>query len=290
MRENPDYKELLEYTRQLEAKVLQLEDSLKQFQSDGTRVKTRFLSNISHELRTPMNAIIGFSHLLGEDDVDGNQRSAYINHISKNSNSLLNMMDNLIDLTLIETGALKLNDDKVDVYHLVKELYSHFNLDRYRVNRERIAFLLNVRESIKEAKIIADKERLSRALNCLLDNALTQTKKGVVEFGVSFADTKTLVFTVKDSSSMLLQDRARKVFETDVIEEDWYNTSDTIGLGYKLARGLAEAMGGEVAVSDSSFKGTTIEFSIPVRMVTPKYYQSVNTKGIVAEIEKKEEK
>jgi len=124
----------------------------------------------------------------------------------------------------------------------------------------------------------------------LLDNALTQTKKGVVEFGVSFADKNTLVFTVKDSSSMLLQDRARKVFETDVIEEDWYNTSDTIGLGYKLARGLAEAMGGEVTVSDSSFKGTTIEFSIPVRMVTPKYYQSVNTLGDVAEIEKKEEK
>jgi signal transduction histidine kinase len=290
MRENPDYKELLEYTRQLEAKVLQLEDSLKQFQSDGTRVKTRFLSNISHELRTPMNAIIGFSHLLGEDDVDGNQRSAYINHISRNSNSLLNMMDNLIDLTLIETGALKLSEDKVDLYPLVKELYNQFNMDRYRVNRERIAFLLNVRESIKEAKIISDKERLSRALSCLLDNALTQTKKGVVEFGVSFADKNTLVFTVKDSSSMLLQERARKVFETDVIEEDWYNTSDTIGLGYKLARGLAEAMGGQVSVSDSSFKGTTIEFSIPVRVVTPKYYQSGNTLGIVAEIQRKEEK
>ena len=290
MIENPDYKELMEYTKQLEAKVVRLEDSLKQFQSDGTRVKTRFLSNISHELRTPMNAIIGFSHLLGEEDVDGNQRDAYINHISKNSNSLLNMMDNLIDLTLIETGALKLNEEKVDVYPLVKELYNHFNLDRYRVNRERIAFLLNVRESIKEARIISDKERLSRALNCLLDNALSQTKKGVVEFGVSFADQNTLVFTVKDSSSMLLQDRARKVFETDVIEEDWYNTSDTIGLGYKLARGLAEAMDGEVIVSDSSFKGTTIEFSIPVRMVTPKYYQSGNTLGIVAEIEKKEEK
>jgi K+-sensing histidine kinase KdpD len=236
-----------------------------------------------------MNAIIGFSHLLGEENVDGNQRSAYINHISRNSNSLLNMMDNLIDLTLIETGALKLNEEKVDIYPLMKELYNQFNLDRYRVNRDRIAFLLNVRESIREAKIISDKERLSRALSCLLDNALKQTKKGVVEFGVSFADKKTLVFTVKDSSSMLLQDRARKVFETDVIEEDWYSTSDTIGLGYKLARGMAEAMGGEVTVSDSSFKGTTIEFSIPVRVVTPKYYQTGNTLGIVAEKEKREE-
>ncbi len=129
MIENPDYKELMEYTKQLEAKVVRLEDSLKQFQSDGIRVKTRFLSNVSHELRTPMNAIIGFSHLLGEEDVDGNQRDAYINHISKNSNSLLNMMDNLIDLTLIETGALKLKEENVDVYPLMKELYSQYNLD-----------------------------------------------------------------------------------------------------------------------------------------------------------------
>jgi signal transduction histidine kinase len=99
MGDKPDYNELLEYTKQLERKVARLESTLKQFQSDGTRVKTRFLSNISHEIRTPMNAIIGFSHLLGDEDVDGDQREAYINHITKNSNSLLNMMDNLIDLT-----------------------------------------------------------------------------------------------------------------------------------------------------------------------------------------------
>ncbi|MFN2216916.1 MAG: histidine kinase dimerization/phospho-acceptor domain-containing protein, partial [Anaerolineales bacterium] len=98
MSEISDYNELLAYTKQLEKKVAMLEESLRQFQTDGTRVKTRFLSNISHEIRTPMNAIIGFSHLLGDDDVDGDQRESYINHITKNSNSLLNMMDNLIDL------------------------------------------------------------------------------------------------------------------------------------------------------------------------------------------------
>ena len=193
----PDYNELFEYTKQLEEKVAALENTLKQFQSDGTRVKTRFLSNISHEIRTPMNAIIGFSHLLGEDDVDGNQREAYINHITRNSNSLLNMMDNLIDLTLIETGNLQLKEDKVEIYRMLKELYDHYNLDRYRINRERVALLLNVREAFKLAKIVSDRERLSRALSCLIENALTQTKKGVVEIGASFADKNTLVFSFR---------------------------------------------------------------------------------------------
>jgi K+-sensing histidine kinase KdpD len=274
MGEKLDYDELLEYTRQLEEKVARLEDTLKQFQSDGTRVKTRFLSNISHEIRTPMNAIIGFSHLLGNEDADDNKRDAYIDHITRNSNSLLNMMENLIDLTLIETGNLQLKDDEVEIYGLLKELYNQYNNDRFRANRERVAFLLNAREAFKKAKIIADRQRLSRALSCLIENALAQTKKGVVEFGALFADKNTLVFTIKDSSNMLLQEGVRKIFETTEIGEDWYNTSDTIGLGYKLASGLVKAMNGEIIVTDSSFKGITIEFSIPVRVVTPKHYHS----------------
>jgi K+-sensing histidine kinase KdpD len=291
MSEQPDYNELLEYTKQLEAKIAFLEDALKQFQSDGTRVKTRFLSNISHDIRTPMNAIIGFSHLLGEEDVDGESREAYINHITRNSNTLLKMMDNLFDLTLIETGGLELKEEEVEIYPLMKELYDNYHTDNFRVNRDRVALLLNVREAFKKARIITDRQRLSRALGCLLDNAITQTEKGVVEFGASFADKNTLVFTIRDSSNMLLQDRARKVFETNDKGEDWYNTSDTIGLGYKLVKGLADAMKGEVVVKDSTFKGTSIEFSIPVKTVTPKYYKSVEEmlSKIVAERRKEDD-
>jgi K+-sensing histidine kinase KdpD len=278
MGEQLEYNELLDYVKQLEQKVASLENTLKQFQSEGTRVKTRFLSNISHELRTPMNAIIGFSHLLGDEQVDGDQREAYIDHITRNSNSLLNMMDNLIDLTLIETGNLQLKEDQVEIYNLLKDLYDKYNLDRYRANRERVALLLNVREAFKKARIIVDEQRLSRALSCLIENALIQTKKGVVEFGASFADQNNLVFTIKDSSNMLLQDEIRKIFETTEKDEDWYNTTDTIGLGYKLASGLVKAMNGEIMVMSSSFKGITIEFTIPVKKVTPKHYHAGETR------------
>ena len=223
-----------------------------------------------------MNAIIGFSHLLGEDDVDSSQRDAYIDHITRNSNSLLQLMDNLIDLTLIETGNIKLNEEEVVVYSELKKIYDTYNLDRYRVNRERVALLLNVRDSFKQAKIFTDRQRLSRILSCLIENALTQTKKGVVEIGASFAEKNKMVFTVKDSSSKLLQERAKKVFENNVKQEDWYNTSDTVGLGYKLAKGLVEAMKGEIRVTDSAFNGTAIEFIISVKVIS---HSSENPSG-----------
>jgi len=82
---------------------------------------------------------------------------------------------------------------------------------------------------------------------------------------------------------MLLQDEIRKFFETTDKEEDWYNNTDTIGLGYKLAGGLVRAMAGEILVTDSSFKGITIEFSIPVKMVTPKHFRSGEVSSIEVE-------
>jgi K+-sensing histidine kinase KdpD len=170
----------------------------------------------------------------------------------------------------------------------LKELYNRFNLDRYRTNKERVALLLNARGAFKKAKIITDKQRLSRALSCLIENALSQTKKGVVEFGASFINKQTLAFTIKDSSNMLLQERVREIFEATEIDEDWYNTSDTIGIGYKLASGLVKSMGGNIMVSDSSFQGITIEFSIPVINVTPKYYSSGETNRIEVEGPQKE--
>ena len=289
MSDQPDYNELLAYSKKLEARVAFLEETLKQFQSEGTRVKTRFLANISHDIRTPMNAIIGFSHLLGEEDVGGDQRDAYINHITRNSNSLLNMMDNLIDLTLIETGSLELKEEEVEIYQMMRELYDYYNSDRYRGNKDRIALLLNVREAFKKARIITDKQRLSRTISCLLENALALTEKGVVEFGASFADRNTLVVFIKDSSSMLFQERARTIFETSDKEEGWYNSTDTIGLGYKLARGLVEAMGGEITVRDSPFNGNAIEFSIPVQIVTPKHYRSGVTESILSMLKKEDQ-
>ena len=267
MKEKPTYEELMDYTRRLEEKVTLLEGTLQQFQSDGTRVKTKFLSNISHEIRTPMNAIIGFSHLLGENDVNNNQRAEYIDHITRNSNSLLNLLDNLIDLTLYETGNLQLRKEEVVVYSLMQDLYDSFNQDRNRPNREKVALLLNVRDTLKSLRIVTDGSRLNRALNCLVGNALALKTKGVIEIGATLLDKHHILFSVKEDGSRLVLERAKKVFENNDSVEDWFNSSDAIGLGYKLAKGLVEQMGGEIRMEDNVLKGSTIGFALPVDIV-----------------------
>ncbi|PID91497.1 MAG: hypothetical protein CSA96_08090 [Bacteroidetes bacterium] len=268
MGDRPDYDELLAYAQKLENRVAMLEETLNQYQYEGARVKTSFLSNISHEIRTPMNAIIGFSHLLGEDEVDEQQREAYINHITRNSNSLLNMMDNLIDLTLIETGNLELKTEPVEIYAVLRELYNRYNLDRYRVNKERVALLLNVRDSLKNVRIIVDRDRFYRAFGCLLENAINHTQKGVIEIGASFVNQHTMMFSVKDSGDMLLQEAARKIFENSGKKGEGLAT-DVVTIGYRLAKGLIEAMDGEIMVDNSPFKGTSVGFAMPVKTIGP---------------------
>jgi K+-sensing histidine kinase KdpD len=267
MKEKPTYKELMDHNRQLEEKISLLEGTMKQFQSDGTRVKTRFLSNISHEIRTPMNAIIGFSHLLGEEDVNNNQREEYIDHITRNSNSLLIVLDNLIDLTLYETDNLKLKKEEVLIYSLIKELFDKYNQERLKVNKDKVTLLLNVHDSLKSVRIITDGHRLSRVLSCLIGNAIAIKNKGVVEIGAALIDKNHIVFSVKEDGSKLILERAKKVFENNDSEEDLVNGSDAIGLGYKLARGIVEKMGGEIRLEDNALNGSTIGFVLPVDVV-----------------------
>jgi len=270
MKNKPTYDELLAYTRSLEEKVSLLEGTLRQFQSDGTRVKTRFLSNISHEIRTPMNAIIGFSHLLGEEDVNNKQKAEYIEHITRNSNSLLNLLDNLIDLTLYETGNLQLKNEEVLVYDLLKDLYQTYSIERKRSGIEKVTLMLNVRDSLRTVRIVSDGQRLSRVLGSLIGNALALKNKGVIEIGATFIDKNHILFSVKEDSNRMVLDRARKVFENDDSVEDWYNSTDAIGLGFKLARGLVEKMGGEIRLEDNVLNGATIGLVLPVSVVPEK--------------------
>jgi len=263
MEERPTYEELLSSKKKLEEKVEWLESNLKEHQQDSMRVRTRFLANISHEVRTPMNAIMGFSNLLADNNLDGDQKEEYLNHINYNSTTLLQILDNLIDLTLLETGNLRFRKEEVVLDMLLKQIYDFYNQGRHRSGKTQVAMLLDLDDSIREITIHADGIRLSRIIGCLIENALSLTKLGFIELSASIREDR-LNIRVKDSAGSISAERAGRIFENNEHRDDWFNYSDRIGLGYSLARGLTEMMGGNVIVEANQASGCTICANLPV--------------------------
>ena len=183
MKESLPYNELLIYVAKLESKVIQLERQVEEGRKKSEQLKTGFLSNISHEIRTPMNAILGFSSLLNDQQLPGNKREEYMNHITQSSAKLLNMVDAMIDISLIEGGQLKISPEGCRINQLLKDIYHNFNIDRHRSGRNHIALLLNMQVKDDDFLIYTDPFRLNQVMTNLLTGAFNYSDKGIIEFG-----------------------------------------------------------------------------------------------------------
>jgi K+-sensing histidine kinase KdpD len=168
---------------------------------------------------------------------------------------------------LYETDNLKLKKEEVLIYSLIKELFDNFNQERFKSNKDKVTLLLNVHDSLKSVRILTDGHRLSRVISCLIGNAIAIKNKGSVEIGAELIDKNHIVFSVKEDGSKLILERAKKVFENNDSEEDLINSSDAIGLGYKLAKGIVEKMGGDIKLEDNALNGSIIGFVLPVEVV-----------------------
>lgn len=248
----------------LQEKVNSLEGALRANQEKTERIKSRFLSSVSHELRTPMNAILGFSNLMIDKNLPHSKREEYMEHINYNSSSLLNIVDLMIDVSLLEVNELKLKKERCNLHMILKQIYAFFNIDKHKMDKEHIALLLNKGYQGEDFLIYTDGYRLSQVLTSLMHNALKFTEKGVIEFGYEIMNENgKLHFFVKDSGKGILFDKAQSIFEKfEKLEDDLGNTEGGIGLGLTLAKGLVELMGGEIWMESNVFKGTTFHFTI----------------------------
>lgn len=268
MRENPTYQELLEYIASLEAKVRDLEVRLAENQVRSEKLKTRFLANVSHELRTPMNAILGFSNLIIDKNLTHDKREEYMEHISMNGNSLLNLVDSMIDVSLLQIRELRIKKEKCNLNELMQQMYHLFNIDRHKQGKDHIAMLFNNFGNRKDTIIYTDPFRLSQVLSSLLHNALKFTQKGIIEFGYFFREDQALQFFVKDSGRGILADKAMSIFDKfEKLDEERLGADGGLGLGLTLAKGIIELLGGEIWVENNIFKGSTFNFTIEYKLV-----------------------
>jgi signal transduction histidine kinase len=269
MKRTLTYEELLEYIKKLEKRVKELEAEVENNETKTEELKTKFLSNISHELRTPMNAILGFSSLLNDQQLPNKKREEYVDHINESSAKLLNVVEAMIDVSMIQTGQLKIKQEECFVNQFLTDIYHYFNVDRHRNNRHHIALLLNLGSKADDIMIHSDQYRLNQVMTSLLSNAFKYTEKGVIEFGYQMNEGEDkITFFVTDSGKGVLKEKSKQIFESfEKGDEYEYGKSvdSGVGLGLTLSKGIIELMGGEIWVEDNVFKGSTFKFYIPCK-------------------------
>lgn len=236
----------------------------KEKAEESDRLKTVFLSNMSHEVRTPMNAIIGFSNLLKDNTLTEEERNEYIDIISNRTVDLLNIITNIIDISRFETGTVEVYNNEFNIKNLFVDLYEYYQKVKTETNKSQIELTLALSE--ESNKIITDYSKLKQIINNLLNNAFKFTEKGQISFGYEFDQTKKeiLVF-IKDSGKGIADDKKRIIFNSfRQANEGNIRVHQGLGLGLSISKKIVELLNGKIWVESTENVGSTFYFTIPL--------------------------
>lgn len=227
-------------------------------QSD--HLKTSFLANISHEIRTPLNAILGFSNLLHDEVYSEEKRKEYLSIIIQNGGQLLNLVNDIIDVSLIETGQVKVYPRDTDIGILLKELEKTYSKKKSLQNEVKLE--LDLSGCIAHSRFLIDGYRLKQIMINLLDNALKYTPQGKVSFGCRSLDPEKgeLLLFVSDTGIGIPVEKQARIFERFYqVDNEIGQTGQGTGLGLAITRAYVDMMGGRIKLDSEPGRGTTFE-------------------------------
>ncbi len=238
----------------------------KEKAEESDRLKSTFLATISHELRTPLNAIIGFSNIIAENSKDNNTiRNSKI--ILNSGYHLLSLVEDIFDITGIETGQMKISYKSTNIARLLNEVYNIMLGERIRENKPDIELILNKNNMDNSAVIMTDSRRVKQVLINLLKNAVKFTDNGYVEFGLSeeaVNDNDYLQFYVKDTGIGIDRKHHELVFNIfRQIDDTRTRKAGGTGLGLSISKKIIEKLGGKIWIESEPGFGSVFSFTIP---------------------------
>ena len=232
----------------------------KEKAEESDRLKSRFLANISHEIRTPMNGILGFSELLKEPQLSGEEKEQYIDLIHESGRRMLNIINDLIDISRIEAGEIRIHRDETNVKIVLDNVRAFF---ASRARKKGLSLGCSTGVPARESVILTDSSRLHQVLSNLVQNAIRYTEKGGVEFGCGKNDGM-LEFYVRDTGIGIPDDLREKIFERfRQGSPGGAHVQEGAGLGLSLSRAFVEMLGGSIWVDSEPGKGSTFYFTLP---------------------------
>jgi len=265
--------ELLDHVENLEKFIEERTAELRETTikaEEANLLKTAFLKDFSHEIRTPMNAISGFSSLLMELEVDDKSHAYYVDIIINHTDNLLDLIDNIVDLSRIQTNQLTLKKVKFDPNKAFVALQDKF---RTKLKREKKSFIDLVLDLPKERdlRLNLDYNRFWKIVYQLIDNSIKYTETGHVQFGYRKLENGFLEIYVKDTGVGINKEKLEVVFDSfRKVEKQNARLYAGIGLGLSLVKGLVALMDGKIEIESTSVdemdgnqSGTTIRILIP---------------------------
>jgi signal transduction histidine kinase/ligand-binding sensor domain-containing protein/CheY-like chemotaxis protein len=243
----------------VQERTSELEKAMRKAE-ESDKLKSAFLSNMSHEIRTPMNAIVGFSSMLNNNDVSDSERNEFIGIINQNSESLLVLINDILDISQIEANQMKINKTSFDVNKILDELYNYYTL----IPNQNVIISFDNAEHDKKGLIInSDPVRFRQVVSNLVDNALKFTETGYVKFGYELKDDHVL-FYVADSGIGINPENIDKIFNHFFkVENPNHKFYKGTGLGLAISKRIIELLGGNIWVESEVQKGTTFFFTLP---------------------------
>ena len=246
-------------------KVMEQLNIAKDIADKANNAKTEFLSSMSHEVRTPLNAIMGFSESLKEENLSEKAQEE-VNDIISASNSLLEIVNGILDISKIEANKLEIVDNEYDIYKMINDLK---NLTKARIGAKDVELKVNIDKTLPQV-LYGDEIRLKQIILNLLTNAAKYTDKGQIEFNINCVfnqDICRLIISVKDTGRGIKEENINKLFTKFERLDEKNTTIEGTGLGLAITKKLVDLMQGKIVVQSKVNVGSNFMVSIDQKIV-----------------------
>jgi len=261
------YKTCTEENEQLSEEIERVKEELHLIRlkaGESDRLKSAFLMNMSHELRTPLHAIMGFAGLIANPSMPEEDKITYANIINRNVDSLLEIINDIFDISQFEAGVTGIETELVNVNDLLNSIQTWINLEKSNVGKEDIVVKVNKANKDSSFCIQTDGYKLKRALNHLASNALKYSEEGFIEIGYTFSENKLMDFYVKDDGIGFSNDKLEIMFsQFRQVDETSVRQYGGLGLGLSVAQKFATFLNGRLWAESEPGKGSIFHISLP---------------------------
>ncbi len=239
----------------------------KEKAEEGERLKTAFLQNMSHEIRTPMNAILGFSSLLINNSSDTVKTKEYARVIHQRANDLLIIINEILEISRIETGQMQYNEEICNLNQNLHEIYLFFEKYKTQIGKDNLV-LEYIKVPQEKNLILTDVVKFNQIFINLINNALKNTILGKINFGFESVDKDFIIFFVADTGKGIPKDKFDEIFKrfVQLDKSSEYIANSGLGLGLAIVKGILDFLGGTIWLKSKLDKGTTFYFSIPFKI------------------------